>query len=144
MTITAHLVATNADEAASWYAKAFGAVEVSRIPLPGERPMAVELEIEGVSFHVASEFPQMGVLSARSVGGNPTVLQIDTADARALWQRAVAAGAAVAHPITETFWGQLHGQIDDPYGNRWNIAQKLRDVPPDEIAIAAAAIFAGA
>lgn len=45
------------------------------------------------------------------------------------------------HPLAEQFWGELHGQLSDPFGHRWNIAQKLRDVPPDEIAAAAAQIF---
>lgn len=141
MTITAHLVTPDADEAAHWYARAFGAVERSRIPLPGGRPMAVELEIDGTPFHVASEFPELEVLAPHSIGGNPTVLQIETGDARALWDRALSAGATSAHPLTEMFWGELHGQIVDPFGNRWNVAQKLRDVPAAEIARAAAEIF---
>ena len=41
------------------------------------------------------------------------------------------------------FWGDLHGQLDDPFGHRWNIAQHLRDVPHDEIVAAAARVFAG-
>jgi PhnB protein len=45
------------------------------------------------------------------------------------------------HQPTEQFWGELHGQLTDPFGHRWNIAQKIRDVPPDEIATAAAEIF---
>jgi len=141
MTITAHLVTPNADEAAAWYVRAFGAVERSRIPLPGSKPMAVELAIDGATFHVASEFPELGVLAPHSIGGNPTVLQIETGNARALWDRALRAGATSAHPLTEAFWGELHGQIVDPFGNRWNVAQKLRDVPTAEIAKAAAAIF---
>lgn len=144
MTITAHLVTPDANEAAAWYVLALGAAERGRIPLPGGKPMAVELEIDGAPFHVASEFPELEVLSPHSIGGNPTVLQIETTDARTLWDRALKAGATATHPLTETFWGELHGQIVDPFGNRWNIAQKLRDVPAREIAEAAAAIFQSA
>jgi hypothetical protein len=32
----------------------------------------------------------------------------------------------------------LHGQLPDPFGHRWNIAQRIHDVAPDEIAAAAA------
>jgi PhnB protein len=64
-------------------------------------------------------------------------------DARALWARSLAAGATVRHELAEQFWGELHGQIVDPFGHRWNVAQRLRDVPADEIADAAARLFAG-
>jgi hypothetical protein len=37
--------------------------------------------------------------------------------------------------------GERHGQLTDPYGHRWNIAQRLRDVSPDKPAAAAAAQF---
>jgi hypothetical protein len=39
------------------------------------------------------------------------------------------------------FWGDLHGQLDDPFGHRWNISQHLRDVPHD-VVVAAAQAFA--
>jgi len=59
-----------------------------------------------------------------------------------VFARAVAAGAAVRQPLAATFWGDLHGQVDDPFGHRWNIAQHLRDVPHEEVVAAAARAFA--
>jgi PhnB protein len=43
--------------------------------------------------------------------------------------------------LAEQFWGELHGQLTDPFGHRWNVAQKIRDVPPAELAAAAADLF---
>jgi len=43
--------------------------------------------------------------------------------------------------LADAFWGERHGQIRDPFGNRWNLAQPVRDVPPEEIERAAGAIF---
>jgi PhnB protein len=40
------------------------------------------------------------------------------------------------------FWGERHGQLEDPFGHRWNVSQHLRDVPHDEIVAAAAIAFA--
>ena len=40
-----------------------------------------------------------------------------------------------------SFWGDRHGQLEDPFGHRWNIAQHLRDVPHDEVVAAAAQAF---
>ena len=57
--------------------------------------------------------------------------------------RAVGAGAQVLHPLQDTFWGDRHGQVTDPFGHRWGLAQHVRDVPPEEVARAAAEAFGG-
>jgi PhnB protein len=140
--IDAHTVVPDADAAAAWYARAFGAEEESRIPIPGGRVLSVVLRFGSSRVHVASEFPDFGVVSPLTIGGTATVLQINTAGADALWSRALEAGAEVHHEIADQFWGERHGQLTDPFGHRWNIAQHLRDVPADEIAAAAARMFA--
>jgi PhnB protein len=139
--VTAHIVVADAAAASEWYARAFGASERGRVPLPGGRPMTVELAFGESAVHVASEFPQAGILSPASIGGTATVLQIATEDADALWARATSAGAEVIHPLQDQFWGERHGQLADPFGHRWNVAQHLRDVPAEEIAAAAARAF---
>jgi PhnB protein len=142
MEIDAHTVVPDADAAAAWYARAFGAEEESRIPLPGGRVLSVVLRFGSSRVHVASEFPDFGVVSPLTIGGTATVLQINTADADALWSRALEAGAEIHHEIADQFWGERHGQLTDPFGHRWNIAQHLRDIPAAEIAAAAARMFA--
>jgi PhnB protein len=69
------------------------------------------------------------------------VLQINTDDADGLWRRALSAGAETRHELADSFWGERHRQLADPFGHRWNIAQRLRDVPHDEIVAAAAQAF---
>ena len=141
--VSAHIVVPDAAAAATWYADAFGAEERSRIPLPGGVVMTVELAFGDAAVHVASEFPDAGIVSPLTIGGTATVLQIDTADADALWKRALAAGAEVRHELADQFWGERHGQLTDPFGHRWNIATRLRDVPHDELVAAAARAFGG-
>jgi uncharacterized glyoxalase superfamily protein PhnB len=142
MGIDAHTVVPDADAAAAWYARAFGAAEESRIPLPGGGVLSVVLRFGDSRVHVASEFSEFGVVSPLTIGGTATVLQINTDDADALWSRALKAGADVHHDLADQFWGERHGQLTDPFGHRWNIAQRLRDVPADEIAAAAGLMFA--
>jgi PhnB protein len=141
MNVSAHIVVGDAAEAATWYAKAFGARELSRIPLPGDNVMSVELAIGDSVVHLGSEFPEMGILSPITIGGTATVLQINTDDADALWAQALAAGAEARHELADAFWGERHGQLTDPFGHRWNIAQKLREVPHDQIVAGAAQVF---
>ena len=142
MRITPHFIVSDADEAAAWYTRAFGAREVSRVPLPDGKPMAVALQIGESTIHVGSEFPHAGILSPLTIGDTASVLQIDTDDADTLWSQAIAAGATVRHPLSDQFWGDRHGQLTDPFGHRWNIAAHVVDVSDDEIAAAAARAFA--
>lgn len=142
MQITPHLVVQGAERAAAFYRDAFGAEELSRIPTPDGRLMSVQLRIGDSLMHLADEFPEIGVLAAPTIGGTPVVLALDVADAEAVFAQAVAAGAQVRQPLADTFWGDLHGQLDDPFGHRWNVGQHLRDVPHDEIVAAAARAFA--
>jgi PhnB protein len=141
--ITPHIVVRDAARAAEWYAEALGAHERSRVPLPDGRLMSVELWFRDSPVMVADEFPEMGVLSPLSIGGTSTVLNLRTDDVDALWERALAAGAEVLHPLADAFWGDRHGQITDPFGHRWGLAQHVRDVPPEGVARAAAAAFGG-
>jgi len=105
--------------------------------------MSVELWFGDSAVMVADEFPELGVLSPQTVGGTSTVLQLYTEDVEILWKRAVDAGAEVLHPLQDVFWGDRHGQLTDPFGHRWGLAQHLRDVPSEEVARATATAFGG-
>ena len=142
MPITPHIVVQGAERAVAFYRDAFAAEEVDRIPLPDGRLMSVQLRIGGGLLHIADEFPEMGVLAPPSIGGTPVVLALEVTDADAVFVKAVAAGAEVRQPLADMFWGDRHGQLEDPFGHRWNIAQHLRDVPHDEVVAAAAQAFA--
>jgi PhnB protein len=142
MAITPHIVVQGAERAVAFYHDAFGAEELTRIPTPDGRLMSVQLRIGDGLLHLADEFPELGVLAPPSIGGTPVVLALDVPDAEVVFAQAVAAGATVHQPLQEMFWGDLHGQLADPFGHRWNVSQHLRDVPHDEIVAAAARAFA--
>ena len=91
---------------------------------------------------MCDEFPDMGVLAPPSIGGTPVVLSLEVDDVDATFERAVAAGATVRQPPADMFWGDRHGQLEDPFGHRWNVSRHLRDIPHDEIVAAAAEVFA--
>jgi PhnB protein len=111
------------------------------VALQGGGVMTVELAIGESRLHVASEFPDAGIVSPSTIGGTATVLQIQTDDADALWARALGAGAEVRHELSDQFWGERHGQVTDPFGHRWNIAHRVRDVTPEELVAGAAKAF---
>jgi PhnB protein len=67
-------------------------------------------------------------------------LIVDDADAFAA--RAIAAGAKVIMPVSDMFWGDRYGVIEDPFGHRWSIATPIRPVFGKELEDAAAAAIA--
>jgi PhnB protein len=142
-TITPHIVVRDAARAAEWYTQVFGASERRRLAVPDGRLMQVELWFGDSAVMLADEFPEMGVISPLSAGGTATVLHFKADDASATWERAIAAGAEVRQPLQEAFWGELYGQITDPFGHRWGIAQHLREVPLEELERAIADAFSG-
>ena len=141
--VTPHLVVRDADAAAAWYQRALGAEERGRLAVPGGRLMQVELWFGETQVMLADEFPDLGVVSPLGIGGTATVLHLSTPDADAVWERALEAGAEVRQPIHDAFWGERYGQITDPFGHRWGIAQRTRTVSREELERAVAAAFSG-
>src|SRR5215208_2150717 len=142
MTITPHIVVRDASAASEWYQRELGAEERDRLPLPNGKVMYVELRFGDSPVMAADEFPEFGVVSPLGIGGTAVVLHLLTEDVDALWQRAVDAGAEVLSPLQDQFWGDRQGQLRDPFGHKWNLAQHVRDVPREELEAAAAAMFA--
>jgi PhnB protein len=140
-TITPHIVVGDAARAADWYSAVLGAEERGRLEFPGGKLMQVELWFGDSPLMLADEFPDMGVLSPLSIGGTATVLHLTVDDVDDVWSRAVEAGAEIRQPLGDVFWGERYGQITDPFGHRWGLAQHLRDVPREELERAVAEAF---
>jgi PhnB protein len=142
-TVTPHIVVREAGRAAAWYEQALGASIGNRIELPDGRYLQIELRFGDGRVLIADEFPEFGAVSPLTLGGTYGALTISVDDADAAWQRALAAGATEFHPLEDAFWGERHGQILDPFGHRWGLAQVLEEVPPEEVQRRATALFGG-
>jgi PhnB protein len=142
-TVTPHLVVRGASEAIEFYKKAFGARELSRSPGPdGKSLLHAEIQIGDSRIFLNDEFPDMGAVSPLSFKGTAVTLHLYVEDADRLFQQAVQAGAKVAMPIMDQFWGDRYGIVTDPYGHRWSIASHIKDMTPQEMQKAAAEAFA--
>jgi PhnB protein len=141
-TITPHVVVRDAARAVDWYMNVLGAEERLRIPVPDGRLMSVELRFGDSTVMLADEFPEMGIVSPQTLGGTYMALHLKVEDVDGVWQRALDAGAEVFHPLQDSFWGERHGQVIDPFGHRWGLAQHLRDVSREELVRAAQEMFA--
>jgi uncharacterized glyoxalase superfamily protein PhnB len=134
--ITPHLVIKGAAEAIEFYKRAFGAEELSRMPFPGKdgemKLGHAELKIGDSRLFLADEFPDYGSVGP-SDGRSPVTLHLYVTDADAAFARAVEAGAKVAMPLADMFWGDRFGKLVDPFGHHWSIAEHLEDLTPDQM-----------
>ena len=140
-----YLCVEGADEAIAFYTEAFGAVETMRMSAPDGRIVHAEMDIGGLPVFVADDFPEMmggKESSPTGLGGTTVSLHCYVPDCDAAMARAVAAGAEVTFPVDDMFWGDRFGRVRDPFGHEWSFATHIRDVPPEEIEAATAAMFA--
>jgi PhnB protein len=131
-TVTAHLTVKGAGGAIEYYKKAFGAEELFRMPGPNGTIMHSEIRIGDSTIMVNDEFPEHGARGPASIGGSPVTLHLYVPDVDAVFDRAVKAGAKVLMPVTDMFWGDRYGQVEDPYGHRWSVATHTEDLTPEE------------
>lgn len=140
--VVPHLVVRGAKQAIEFYTAAFGAEEVTRMPAPDGSVLHAELKIGTGRIFVCDEMPMMERwVSPKSLNGTTIALNVWTDDAEGLFAQAVKAGAKVAMPLTDMFWGDRYGRVTDPFGHEWAIAQHIRDVTPEEMAKAAEEMF---
>lgn len=132
-TVTPHLVCAGALEAIDFYKNAFGAVELARLLMPDGALLHATLRIGDSCVMLAEETPAFRSFGPRSLNGTPVTLHLYVENAEAFAQRAVDAGAKLVMPVTDSFWGDRYGQVEDPFGHRWSIATHVRDMTPDEI-----------
>lgn len=142
-TVTPHLICENAAAAIDFYQRAFGAQELSRLAGPNGRIMHASIRIGDSVIMLNDEFPDWGALGPNALNGTPVTIHLYVEDADALFNRATQAGAKVKLPLTDMFWGDRYGQLEDPCGHRWSIATHVRDVTPEEMRAACEKMASG-
>jgi PhnB protein len=141
-TVTPGLGVRNADQAIEFYKKAFGAKEKSRMPGPDGKLMHAELQIGDSYITLGEENPQMNNPSPQSLNGSPVGLYVYVRDADKVFNQAVKTGATVAMPVMDMFWGDRAGMITDPFGHKWWLATRKRNLSGKEMKKAADEWFA--
>ncbi|MDE0318814.1 MAG: VOC family protein [Acidimicrobiaceae bacterium] len=134
-----------AADAIEWYAAAFGAQETNRQMAPGgNKVMHAELVLGDGLLFLADDFPEWGgeASAPSALNGSTVTLHRYVADCDATIEKAVTMGAEVLMPPEDMFWGDRFGSIRDPFGHEWSIATHMRDVSPEDMEAAAAAMFA--
>ncbi len=130
-TVTPYLVIDGAARAMEFYKKAFGAKELQRTAAPDGKLIHGRIKVGNSIVLMSDEFPGAEARSPSSIGTTTVTLHIYTDDVDKLWEQALAAGARIALPIDNTFWGERYGQLVDPFGHRWSISMQIKMDPKE-------------
>jgi PhnB protein len=121
-----YLTVKGGKAALEFYTRAFGATEEFRTyGQDGERIMHARFRVNGGAILLSDDFPEYrGGTEAPPPVGVTIHLEVDNADQ--WWDRAVSAGATIAMPLADQFWGDRYGQLKDPYGHSWSIGAPIK------------------
>jgi PhnB protein len=103
---------------------AFGGVELARIVVEDGTIGHAEIRVGDtvlLAFDRRADWPVM-----------PSLLRVFVPDADAAFERAVAAGARVVTPLSNSAWGDRGGRVRDPFGNIWWVMAHVENVPEDQ------------
>jgi uncharacterized glyoxalase superfamily protein PhnB len=126
--VTPQLTMDGCMDAIEFYKKAFGAVLVDSAPDPsGKKVWHAQIRIGDSAIFLNDAFPEMGSTPST------TSLWIYSENVDGAFKRAVDAGAQVRMPIADMFWGDRMGAVVDRWGNRWTLAQHMKDLSPEEM-----------
>ena len=140
--ITPYLAVSDAAAAVEFYKKAFGATQDGEAhTMPGtDKIMHVRLVINGALIMLADDLGTMmghPPCSPDALGGSPVTLAMQVEDVQPFWDTAVAGGATVTMPLAKMFWGDLYGQLVDPFGHKWSMSQTVAVLSDEEMQQAA-------
>lgn len=139
---TPYLTCRKAAAAIEFYKAAFGASELYRIPMPGDKIGHAEIRIANAIIMLSDE-ADCGGSSPSKLGGSPVGIMIYVPDVDAFADRAAKAGATVQEAPTDHFYGDRACRLVDPEGHRWMFATHIEDVSPEEVGRRVQKLFGG-
>ena len=140
--LTPALCVDGASDAIQFYTNVLDATERMRLEDRGKVGHA-ELEFGDSLVMISDEYPEIGVVGPKTLGGTAVSLNVYVEDVDATFAAALKAGAIELRPVSEQFYGDRAGQFLDPWGHRWGVATRIEDVDHDEMARRATEAMSG-
>lgn len=132
-TVTPYVIVDGAADALEWYAKAFNATEMLRLPGPDGKLMHCEFKIGDSPIMMADGCPEMNAKGPQAYGGSPVSICLYVEDVDALFKQAIDAGGKELRPVTDQFYGDRMGTLEDPFGHTWSIGTHMEDLTEEEV-----------
>jgi PhnB protein len=132
---TPYLIVSNATAMLDFYKRVFAAAETMRFQQPDGRIGHAQITINGANVMLSDEFPDMGFLSPKSLGGarSPVSIQLYVENVDEVYKKALAAGATSLREPADQFYGDRNAQVRDPSGHCWDITMRIEEVSPAEM-----------
>lgn len=131
-TLTPYITVDDPDAALDFYQRALGA-ERGLVLRMGRRIGHAEMRIGDSQLMLSGEWPPMDILSPKARGGTSVSLALYVPDCDAAYRRAIEAGATPERPPEDQFYGDRMASLKDPFGHRWSLHTRLRDVSAEEM-----------
>lgn len=109
----------------SFYAKAFGAVELQRWVNDDGTIHVAELTIDGAMFHLHEQNERVNTSGPARAGTTTVIIGLFVNDVHGMVAGAEAAGAKTTSPVQDYDYGYRQGEILDPFGHLWQIQKKI-------------------
>jgi PhnB protein len=138
-TVTPYLIIKDAASAIDFYKQAFQAKVLMCLSEPSGKVGHAEIKIGDSRIMLADEYPELGSRGPQSFGGSPVSILLYVEDCDGMYERAVAKGARVVRSMSDQFYGDRAGNVEDPFGHVWTIATHVEDLTSEEILRRAAA-----
>lgn len=134
----------DAEEAASFYRRAFGAEEIARYMVPDHPPSvgpvkSVHLRIGAVVINVSTANPRTpettdkwGAKTPGMLKGFSTVFTLYVGHVELALARAIEAGARQVAAPEDTVWGDRVAVIEDPFGHPCGLAAIVEEITVEE------------
>lgn len=142
-TVSFSLTVKDGNAALDFYAKAFDAKELYRMPTPDGGVGHAEMMIGNTRIFLSEEFPDWKAFAMPKGHLTPCLLCIEVEDCDASYAKALAAGAESISEPKDEFWGMRSSVVSDPFGFRWSFGQIIEELTPEEVSKRAADIYGG-
>jgi PhnB protein len=133
--LVSYLSMKNASKAIEFYKEAFGAKEIGRITMPGNKVGHAELQIGDSRLMIADEMPEWNNKGPETLGGSPVRINLYVDDVDTVYKRAIKAGAKTEGnmEVKDQFYGDRSGNLIDPFGHIWVITTHFEDLSWEEM-----------
>jgi PhnB protein len=124
-TVTSFVVVKGAAKLLDFTAKAFGAVEISRMS-----------KHDGTISHAETRIGDSVIMmfdSKRNWPTTPAFIRLYVENCDAIYKQAIQSGARSVTEPTSMPWGDRVARVRDPLGNVWWIMTRMENVSPEEI-----------
>ena len=130
--VTPSLTFKDSNKAIEFYKELFGATEKYRLEY-NNKMVHAEIKIGDTNIMLADEMPEMHSKSAQTIGDTPIQLYIYADNVDSTFAKAIKMGAKEDFPVKTQFYGDRTGAFTDPFGYKWTVATKVKDVSMEQI-----------